>query len=519
MSKRHPWRKFAALAVAAFTLGILPYLFQPADGTTAVMRLLVVGRFVWSCVTEYAPHILTAYIICVAALIFYGERNPDRTVLWLLMLGLLPVAGIILYLLLGPDLKRMRTRKLFKPTKSSPCITTPSASGVSARVRKISTLAFRNSSASVMERGQFQMLVNGDETFSRIKDALSRAKKFINIEYFIFQDDRLGNEIASILRERASSGVKVRMMTDGVGSWRLSRKMIIGLQESGVRFRTFMPVSFPFFRSGINYRNHRKIVVVDGDVAFSGGLNVGAEYMGEGPLGLWRDTHAMFQGDSVRAFNAIFLGDWRIASGETLRPDSPEFAPSDPASAGRMPLLPMQVVPSGSASAWRSISQMYSMMITDARDRIWITTPYFSPDVSILNALQTAALSGIDVRILIPGVSNHFLAKWAGRANIEEMLRAGVRIWRYEKGFIHAKTVLMDDAIASVGTANLDNRSLEINFEVQAFIYDSPTCRVFERQFLEDLSGSREYTLSEWERRGFGSRVLESAGRLWSSQV
>jgi cardiolipin synthase len=290
------------------------------------------------------------------------------------------------------------------------------------------------------------------------------------------------------------------------------------LQSAGVKVRTFMPVSFPFFHSRLNYRNHRKIIVIDGNVAFTGGLNIGVEYLGEGPLGHWRDTHALFRGETVRALNKIFLEDWKISSGEVLSPDDPMFLPGDPGSAANLPVVPSQIVPSGGA-AWRSIRQMYFMMITESRQRIWITTPYLIPGEAILEALKTAALSGVDVRLLIPLRSDHFLSHWAGWSNIEDLLRSGVRIWLYKKGFVHAKTLVADDEIASLGTANLDNRSLDINFEVQAFIYDGKICAQLAEQFLKDMKDSDECSLAGWERRGIWPKILESLGRLWSSQV
>ena len=525
MKKEKPvWKKLLFTALAAFALGLVPYfaivIRSGAEGLTIAQYVYDVSSWVWGLSVRYAPHILTLYIASVALMIFLEGKNPDRTVLWLLTLALLPVVGVVLYLLLGPDMKRIQTRKLFKPNKCYPTIVTPRGRNAPDGVKKISILAFRNAGAEIMERGEVEILIDGTQTFSAIKGALSSAKRFINIEYFIFQDDRLGNEIADILCERARSGVKVRMMTDGVGTKKFGRRLVQKLKDAGVDYDVFMPVSFPVLRSGINFRNHRKIVVVDGDVAFTGGLNVGVEYLGEGHLGNWRDTHALFRGESVYALNAIFLQDWRIATGEALSPDLEEFSPTHPDECGKYPFLPVQIVASGgSSSPWHSIEQVYFTMISGAKSRIWITSPYLVPDVSIMQALQIAALSGVDVRIVIPAVPDHFLVSWAGRSNVEDLLRAGVRIWMYEDGFVHAKTLLMDDVISSVGTANLDNRSLAINFEVQAFIYSKETAKIFERDFLRDLEKSRECTLSEWEKRSVRSKVLESLGRLWSSQI
>lgn len=459
------------------------------------------------------------YIVGIAVLIFFEGQNPDRTVLWLLTLAVLPIAGIVLYTILGPDMKQIKNKKRFRPVSSYPSGSESLTERTPVGIKKLSTLAYRNSGADIQEHGDVKHLVNGDETFSHIKAALRGARRFINIEYFIFKDDGLGREIAGILCERAEAGVKVRMITDGVGSWKLGRKLIEKLRRAGVDARTFMPVSFPFFHSSINFRNHRKIIVIDGGAAFMGGLNIGDEYLGQGPLGFWRDTHAMFEGDMARALNAVFIEDWNFCAAAALSPNDPEFAPTDANASASMPIVPMQLVASGSSSPWHAIAQLYFGMITEARRRVWITTPYLVPGTSILSALKIAALSGVDVRLLIPAKSDHFLVYWAGRSNIEDLLRSGVRVWRYTKGFLHAKTLLTDDTLTSVGTANLDARSLEINFEVQAFIYDKILNMSFASQFLKDIDDADECVLCEWEKRGMGIKALESLGRLWSSQI
>ena len=515
--------------VSILLLWLIPYISLSlggsgslfADGPVEVISLSSYLErsvsVVWSFAVRYAPHLLGLYILFVSLLIFFEGKNPDRTILWLLVLALFPVGGILLYMLLGPDLKRLKNKKLFKPVKSYPSVALHRS--VPQTVRKTSTLACRNSSSDILEHGTADILIDGEETFSAIKRELRAAERYIHIEYFIFKDDKIGNEIADILCDRASHGVRVRMAVDGVGTIRLGKELLKRFKRANVELKTFMPVSFPLFRSGINFRNHRKIIVVDGRVAFTGGLNVGDEYMGEGPLGFWRDTHAMLRGDSVRALNAIFLKDWEICAGEKLSPDSDEFANLPQTEEEPMPFLPIQIVESGSDSPWHSIQQMYFSMIVEARERIWITTPYLVPDDAIFYALQTAALSGVDVRILIPAKRDHFLVHWAGRSNIEELLRAGVRVWRYSKGFVHAKTMVMDSSIASVGTANLDNRSLEINFEVQAFIYSEQTSNQLAREFLNDIEDADECLLHTWEKRSIWVRIPESLGRLWSAQI
>lgn len=529
MKKRLPiWEKLLLTAAAAFFVGFLPYLLLRIEGPLISFHD---GGFIiseqarsaltlaWAFLSRYGLYLVMIYVIVIAVLIFLEGQNPDRTILWLLTLTFLPVFGLALYMLLGPDMKQIKHRKLFRPVASYPYVSNMFIHKSPSEVRKLSILAYRNSAAEVLERGTIRPLINGVETFSFIKSALRNAKRYINIEYFIIQNDELGQEIAGILCERSLAGVKVRMMTDGVGSGKLGRKFFKRLREAGVDAHTFMPVSFPLLHSNINFRNHRKIIVVDGDVAFTGGLNIGNEYLGKGRLGFWRDTHAMFKGDMVREMNKIFVADWNFCAGDTLTPDVEEFAPTDPRARDELPILPSQLVASGTNTTWHAIQQLFFGMITDARWRVWITTPYLVPGHSIFKALQVAALSGVDVRLLIPSKSDHFLVYWAGRSYVEELLRSGVRVWRYTKGFVHAKTLLMDDTTASIGTANLDARSLEINFEVQAFIYDKKVNAKFASQFLRDIKDAEECELSAWEKRGLGVKALESLGKLWSSQV
>ncbi|MDR2779718.1 MAG: cardiolipin synthase [Synergistaceae bacterium] len=513
---RSRWKKLY-LAGAFFLLGLIPYLTSVILDGSEKGNPAAYARALAVLAARYLPHILTVYVLFIAVLVFFEERNPDRTILWLMTLIFLPVVGIILYLLLGPDMKRVRMRKLFIPARTYPGTEDIDLGMPSEHAVKMSTLAYRSSSAPICVRNSAELFVDGGKAFEAVRRELKRASRYINIEYYIFEDDRLGREISEILAERSRAGVKVRMTVDGVGSWKLGRDLTRGLQDAGVLFHTFMPVSFPFFHSRLNYRNHRKIIVIDGEVALTGGMNVGIEYLGEGPLGYWRDTHVIFTGEAVRALNEIFLSDWNISSGEKLSAADVEFSAPGAARAD-LPILPLQIVPSG-GSAWRSIRQMYFAMISGARSRIWITTPYMIPGDAIQEALRTAALSGVDVRLLIPRKSDHFLSHWASFSNVEDLLRAGVRIWFYKKGFLHAKTLVMDEEIASVGTANLDNRSLDINFELQAFIYDSKICSLMAGHFLKDLDESEECVLSTWENRGIRHKVLESLGRLWSSQV
>ncbi|MDR1650637.1 MAG: cardiolipin synthase [Synergistaceae bacterium] len=515
-------KKFLLIAAAAFAAGLVPYfwrvIFTEPHEMTAARYIYGSLISLAEVLSGFIPHIVTVYVIFIAVLVFLEERNPDRTMLWLMTLIFLPVLGVVLYIFLGPDLKRIKTKRLFRPAVSYPAIEGMESRGMDPGVRKTAALAYRSSSSRICACSEVRLLFDGAETFGAVKKELARARRSIHMEYYIFDDDRLGREIASILCEKASSGVTVRLATDGFGSWKMGRELIRTMQRAGVKYSTFMPISFPFFHSRPNFRNHRKIIVIDGETAFTGGMNIGVEYLGEGPLGHWRDTHVMLRGEGALALDDIFASDWKISAGEPFLSGEPRAPGRGAELSGSAPAVPLQIVPSG-GSAWRSIRQMYFMMITSAQKRIWITTPYLIPGEVLAEALRTAAFSGCDVRILIPEKSDHFLSHWAGFSNVEDLLRSGVRIWLYRKGFVHAKTLIMDDAIASVGTANLDSRSLDINLEVQAFIYDGKICRELSERFTDDMRDSAECRLADWEKRPLRSKILESVGRLWSSQV
>lgn len=274
---------------------------------------------------------------------------------------------------------------------------------------------------------------------------------------------------------------------------------------------SFFPVLFPILSRELNYRNHRKIIVIDGKIGFVGGLNIGDEYLGKSPtLGFWRDTHLMIKGDAVFSLQQIFINDWFHVSKEHL---SGDYLFNKQNYVGNKIV---QITSSGPDSDWKSILQAYFTMISNAEKRVWITTPYLVPEESLKMALIASALSGVDVRIIIPNKPDHFFVYWASRDNIEELLEAGVKIYTYNKGFIHAKIFLADGKVASLGTANLDIRSLEINFEVNAFIYDEKTVERLEEDFMNDISNSDEIFYEKFIKRGIGNRFLESLGRLVS---
>ncbi len=341
---------------------------------------------------------------------------------------------------------------------------------------------------------------------------MRRAESSIHLEYYIFENDELGGEIVEILKAKARSGVEVRFIYDDVGSWNLKRRFIRSLREAGIQIHCFMPVVFPWLTSKINYRNHRKIVVIDGRVGYTGGLNIADRYLHGTKYGPWRDTHLKIEGAAVHMLQLTFLTDWYFATGIQLRDKEKYLSPAG-MNAGE---TAVQIATSGPDSDWATILQAYFAAINKATDHIYISTPYFMPGESLLTALKVAALSGIDVRIMLPSLSDSKIVYLASRSYISELLEARIKVDLYTEGFNHSKIMTIDDHFSSIGTANMDNRSFEDNFEVTAMIYDSRVTDQIERRFLQDLEGCVKLTRKHWATRPRGEMLKESVARLFS---
>lgn len=466
--------------------------------------------------------LFSLYVLTTAFVIFFENRNPNKTISWILVLFLMPGIGILFYLLFGQDVRKRW--RLKKKERNTPKV--ERAAEIQKQIvesielfsreeslvsKRLINLLLANSSSPFYVDSQVEVLTNGHETYGAMFEKIRDAYDHIHLEMFIIRDDTIGNQLKDLLIAKAREGVKVRVLYDSVGCWSLGNKYREALEDAGASVREFFPVLFPVIRRELNYRNHRKILIVDGMTGFTGGLNIGDEYLGANEkLGFWRDTHIMLTGECVYSLQSIFALDWEFASGEALVGDR-YFPPMSRAGKSIV-----QIAASGPDSDWETILQAYFTMISTAEERIWITTPYLVPEESLLMGLKTAALSGVDVRIIIPSKADHFLVYWASRDNLEALLTAGVRIYTYQKGFIHSKILLVDGIGASIGTANLDVRSLEINFEVNAFIYDQGFVMRLEQDFENDLHDSKEIQLEEHRKRGLWTRFLESLGRIVS---
>ena len=357
---------------------------------------------------------------------------------------------------------------------------------------------------------EVKILVDGEETFADLFAGMEEARTTLLVQFYIVRDDAVGRRLQEIMLRKAAEGVSVRFLFDGAGSYRLPERWLDELRQGGVEVSGFHLTRGIRLRSQLNFRNHRKIVVVDGRVGWVGGLNVGEEYLGKDPdIGPWRDIHARITGPSALGLQLIFLEDWHWATGEV--PDF-DWTPH-PAQGGDTPVL---MVPSGPADGRETASLFLQHIIHSSTTRLWIASPYFVPDVGVMGALFLAHLRGVDVRILVPLRPDNVAVHLAAFSYFRPLLEAGIRIFRYREGFLHSKTFLMDDDVVGVGTLNLDNRSLRLNFEVTALVVDQGVATRMQKIYQEDFSRSRELLLEEVEGLSLPFRLGVRAATLLS---
>lgn len=465
------------------------------------------------------------HLAAIVLVLVYERRRPSATLAWLLALIFLPGVGLLLYMLFG----RLRAKREARKTEkaSERLHTVLERYRVEDKLKPDGSDAIDPSWGNLIRLGdslastpastgnRAAMLVDAEETYRAMAEAVEAATHHVHACFYIIQPDETGQRLRSMLTEKAKQGVTVRVLYDGLGSAKLPGGFWAPLTSAGGQVAEFRPVNpitalLPW-SDRIDYRNHRKIVVADGRVAFTGGINVGKEYLGLDPsIGPWRDAHMQIEGPAALSVQSTFLEDWCYATGEVL--DDPTLFP-DPAPVGDHAV---QVIDSGPDVRWSPIYFMFVQAMATARTRIWLTTPYFIPEPPVEQALIAAALRGVDVRILIPKRPDHRVVMWAATSYFRPLLEAGARIFRYTHGFVHAKTLLVDDGIATVGSANMDIRSFHLNYEQNAFVYGTEFATSLEMQFLADLEGCDEYTLAMEDGLGFGKRLLRSTARILS---
>ncbi|MFY9153778.1 MAG: cardiolipin synthase [Prolixibacteraceae bacterium] len=481
---------------------------------------------IWKSLPNLVTILYFLTVVFIAILIILENRNPVKTISWILVLVLLPFLGIVIYLFFGQEYRKtkMFSRKGLKDLEKLRNLTLEQLDNLPKNHFRINDLLYSkkrlmnlllsNSNALLTSDNELKVLRNGKETFPEIFKAIEQAKHHIHLEYYIIEDDKIGNQLREMLIRKAKEGIEVRLIFDDVGSWELKRKFIQSMSDVGIMVDCFMKVRFPMLTSRVNYRNHRKILVVDGDTAFVGGLNFADRYLDGVPgIGPWRDTHLKVTGGGATALHIIFMADWYFVSKEILKGNK-YFKPFE-SGEGKL----VQITASGPDSDWESISQAYFSAIATANDYVYISTPYLMPTSDIITALKTSALGGVDVRIIVPGMSDAITPKWGTNSFIEELLEAGVKVYFYQAGFTHSKVIIVDGIFSSVGTANLDFRSLETNFEVNAMIYDEETAGILAAQFIEDQAESEMVILEDWVKRPRMNKIKESFSRLLSPML
>lgn len=484
---------------------------------------------IWNGLVEilkfWMDHLLFINILLSIMIVFFERREPRSVWTWLLLLYFVPIVGIFLYFMIGHDFHRehmFRTKEIEDAIHSAirtqeETIRTDRFHPTDPRLRKFSDLVLFNLEASdsvYTADNHVEIFTDGKKKFQALYEEILRAKKYIHIQYYIIRDDELWRSLEKALVQKARSGVEVRILYDSMGCRTMLKRRWKRLAAEGIQIGEFFPAVLRRLQLRINYRNHRKIVVIDGRTAFVGGFNVGREYLGlDEKFGYWRDTHLKIQGSAVLALHIRFILDWNYATKQNLFTQDEYFQEEDKRKAGREAV---QIISSGPDAKEQNIRDTYLKMISKARKNIYIQTPYFIPDESVLDAIRIAAMSGVDVRLMIPCKPDHPFVYWATYSYVGDLLEAGAKCYTYNNGFLHAKGMTVDGVVSCYGTANMDIRSFKLNFEVNAVIYSAKVTEELDRRFREDLKYCTHITPYIYGQRSWMVRVKEQFSRLLS---
>lgn len=478
----------------------------------------VLAQLTWSHVVSGIATVSEILAIAFVPMVLLRRKEPAATFAWILVLLFVPVVGVVLFWYLGRD-------RIRRPVRHRSVVNAPMRERISDRIsgqfpsqheereavieaqpedqRGVMRLASRTGRGEIRAGNQVRVLIGAEATYDAMIEAIEAATDHVHLEYYIFRPDRTGRRVLAALVAAAERGVRVRLLYDGFGSVGLG-PACRALKRAGGSARPFFPLD-PIRRAAtINLRNHRKLMVVDGRIGFCGGINVGDVFVG------WRDVHLRIDGPVVADLQKIFVEDWYFAARQDLT--AAAFFPEIAKTGGSI----VQVVESGPDERVESIHRLVFGAIASARRTVWITTPYFVPDRAVLVALQTAAMRGVDVKIIVPRASNHRVTFHAGRSFYDELLSAGVRVHEYLPGMLHTKAMIVDGRLATVGSANLDVRSFRLNFELIAVLYDEAVVTELRHLFESELAQTDEVELPRWRQRPLLTRVKEGIGRLLS---
>jgi len=478
----------------------------------------------WLLVSEIA-YITILVFVCLR--IVYDTRSTTKTLAYLLFAIFVPFFGMIFYFFFGINYRhrKMYSKKLYENDDlaakfrqdllhySEKTYQENNAEIISNK--ELAFMVLNDSMSPLTSKNAVKLLVNGENKFPEVLQAIQNAKHHIHIEYYIYEDDEIGRALADAMIAKAKEGVTVRFIYDDFGSRDIRKKLVPKLIENGVEAYPFLKVHFMLLANRLNYRNHRKIIVIDGYTSFVGGINVSDRYINSNEEQLyWRDTHLRIDGPGTQYLQYLFLCDWNFCSDSTLQPDR-YFFPSRPQQIAEENKI-VQIAASGPDSESPTILFSTLQAINLATKEILITSPYFIPGESLLDALTISSLSGIDVKLLVPGKSDSILVNSAARSYYNDLLKAGVEIYQYQKGFLHAKTMVTDKKVAIVGTANMDFRSFDLNFEVNAIVYDAEIATELTDIFYNDLNDAIKIDPVQWADRPLYRQLLEKAARLLS---
>lgn len=473
----------------------------------------------------FFEHLFVWNMLFAIAIVFFQRRDPKSVWAWLLLLYFIPIVGFIFYLFLGQD---FRKRKMFKIKEVEDQLNEAirhqehqlkgkSLEELDDRIQDYTDLIMYNletSDAMLTADNDVSVFVDGNEKFDALIEDLKKAEHFIHMQYYIIKNDVLFSRIKDILAEKAAQGVEVRVLFDAMGCRSVKHKFWKTLNAAGIRTAEFFPAILGRFQLRINYRNHRKIVVIDNKVAYVGGFNVGKEYIDlDDKFGHWRDTHLRIQGSAVLGLQMRFILDWNYAARENLLQNPKMF---EGVQSGTGDFCEMQIISSGPDNSIQQIRDNYLRLINKAEKSIYIQTPYFIPDESIFNALLIAIRSGIEVNVMIPCKPDHMFVYWATYSYIGDLVMAGAKCYTYENGFLHSKGIIVDGKVFCYGTANMDIRSFALNFEVNAVVYDREKAGEMENLFKEDLQVCRQITKDFYAGRSLKIRLKEQICRLLS---
>ena len=453
-------------------------------------------------------------VVITAVVLLMENRQPSKTMAWLLVLGFLPVVGVLLFIFFGKDARKEKYINQHSLDLLSRQSMANFAEQTNLEIPEKHIELVRQFSnqkvAMPFAYNDVEVYAEGYDFFAALLKEIRKAKRHIHLVTYIFDDDALGRLVADSLIDMARRGVTVRVIYDDVGCWKVKDRFFARMRAEGVQVHAFMPVRFPALTSKVNYRNHRKICVVDGKVGFVGGMNIALRYIKGEKKRYWRDTHLRIEGGAVCGLQTAFLTDWFFVDQKLVADEScyPKISPL-----GKNLCL-TQIVTSDPTSQWPELMQGFVRILLEAKKYVYIETPYFLPTEPVTFALRASALAGVDVRVVVPRKGDSKMVTWASRSFLEDVIDAGVKFYLYQKGFNHSKLLVCDDNLCSCGSANIDFRSFENNFEANAFIYDKKTVATVKKVFDDDLAHSVMLDMNRFRRRPFFERLWESLLRV-----